>query len=452
VAVAGYARSATLTGLRNGTVYRLLVAAVNSAGQGKAVVSRPVRPGVTVPAGPAAITAAPARSGVTVSWRPPISDGGAAIAGYRVTVSGTARAITTGATTRSMTVTGLTAGKSYTFTVAAVNAKGAGPAAAAAPATAGATVAARTVVLSGAALAALTSIGTGGQLVFTSPPAQVTDLRAGEILVAGSSAATPGGLLAQVTSVTTAGTSVTVGTVPASLDQALSAAGFGVSAELTRSQVASFTPARAGVRLAPAGTVLPSALPGAISFSLDTTLYRSANGDKVTVKGDASLSPSMTFDATVTCCVHTAATFTATDTAAASLTFTAQAARHFDASYPLGEIHFDPIAFDVAGVPVVIVPTLAVKLEVNGTVSAGLSAGAGVSVTAGVQAAAKDGHVSARPVRHPDRQRRRRSRPVRHRRRSRRRHPHRLLVASRTARRHHQDPMVDPDRGKRPRP
>ncbi|MEV6104754.1 fibronectin type III domain-containing protein [Streptomyces sp. NPDC051940] len=61
----------------------------------------------------------------TVSWRPPASDGGAAVTGYVVTASpGGVRARTTGAT--SAVVTGLKNGTRYTFTVTAANETGTG--------------------------------------------------------------------------------------------------------------------------------------------------------------------------------------------------------------------------------------------------------------------------------------------------------------------------------------
>jgi len=390
-------RSAVLTGLRNGVRYRVLVAASSAAGHGPTGKSLAVRPGAVAPPAPSGVTAAPAGSGIRVSWQPPVSTGGSPLTGYVVTVTGTTRKLSVPASAHSLLVTGLRNGQKYTFAVRAKNGKGVGPAAASPPATAGATVAAATVVLSGAALAALSQVRTDGSLVFTKPPAQVSNLRAGNVVVAGVSRATPGGLLDQVTSVSSAAGAVTVDTKPAALDQALSAAGFGIRAALGRGQLASFKPARRGIALAPAAHVPGCATPN-ISLTVQTTLYKSANGRSVTVKGSVCVAPTVSFAASITCCFHTASSFTGTVTAAASLSLTAQLSKEISGGLTLGFLTFDPIVFDVAGVPIVIIPTLSVKLVARGSVSVGVTVGAGESTTLGGHVTTKDGHAAASPI------------------------------------------------------
>ncbi len=70
-------------------------------------------------------------SAVSLSWSAPSSSGGSAVSGYVVTpyIGGTPQpALQTNSTQTSYTVTGLTDGTAYSFTVAAENASGTGPA------------------------------------------------------------------------------------------------------------------------------------------------------------------------------------------------------------------------------------------------------------------------------------------------------------------------------------
>lgn len=77
----------------------------------------------SVPTMPTSVTATAGNAQAVVAWAAPSSDGGAAITGYTVTAApGGLKATTTGATTA--TVTGLTNGTGYTFTVTAVNESG----------------------------------------------------------------------------------------------------------------------------------------------------------------------------------------------------------------------------------------------------------------------------------------------------------------------------------------
>ena len=78
----------------------------------------------SVPGAPTVVTAAAGNAQATVSWTAPTDTGGADLSGYKVTSSpGGKQCNATGATT-SCTVTGLTNGTAYTFTVTATNAAG----------------------------------------------------------------------------------------------------------------------------------------------------------------------------------------------------------------------------------------------------------------------------------------------------------------------------------------
>src|ERR1019366_1923765 len=96
----------------------------------------------TTPDAPSGASATSGNGQVTLSWSAPASDGGSPVTGYVVTpsIGGTAQSpVTFSSPATSETVTGLSNGTAYTFTVSAINAVGTGPAsapsAAATPAT-----------------------------------------------------------------------------------------------------------------------------------------------------------------------------------------------------------------------------------------------------------------------------------------------------------------------------
>jgi hypothetical protein len=127
----GTASPITMTGLTNGTAYAFNVMASNAIGTGPAsAVSNSVTLApATVPGAPTIGIASAGNTEAIVRFTTPASNGGSAITGYTVTSS--PGNITRTGIASPITVTGLTNGTAYTFTVKATNAIGTGPASAA---------------------------------------------------------------------------------------------------------------------------------------------------------------------------------------------------------------------------------------------------------------------------------------------------------------------------------
>ncbi|GAA5039048.1 fibronectin type III domain-containing protein [Microbacterium fluvii] len=128
--VAASARSATVSGLANGTTYTFTVTAANAIGSSPASAPSAAVTPITTPSAPRSPAATSGSKTATVTWTAPSSTGGSTISGYEVTASPGGKKVTVSGTARSASVTGLTNGTAYTFTVKAKNA--AGPSAASA--------------------------------------------------------------------------------------------------------------------------------------------------------------------------------------------------------------------------------------------------------------------------------------------------------------------------------
>jgi fibronectin type 3 domain-containing protein len=135
----------TITGvvgsLINGDTYTFTVVAHNAQGDGTASAPSNAVVPAAVPGAPVIGSATPGDSQATVTWQAPTSNGGAPVTSYTVTSSSTqdtAHSATLDCTAPgnpcagalSVTVTGLTNGLTYTFTVKATNSMGTGPASA----------------------------------------------------------------------------------------------------------------------------------------------------------------------------------------------------------------------------------------------------------------------------------------------------------------------------------
>ena len=128
----GNVLTASVTGLTNGTAYTFRVHALNKVGAGpNSTASAAITP-ATVPGAPTTVTGIAGNAKVTLKWKAPTSTGGKPITAYVVSAyAGTTvkKTVTVG-NVLTASVTGLTNGTKYTFTVAARNAVGTGTASA----------------------------------------------------------------------------------------------------------------------------------------------------------------------------------------------------------------------------------------------------------------------------------------------------------------------------------
>ena len=116
-----------ITGLTNGTSYFFTVTASNVNGVSPESLASNIITPANVPGAPTGVSGTAGNAQVVVSWTAPASTGGSAITSYTVTSSVGGHTCTATAPATTCTVTGLTNGIAYTFSVTASNASGTGP-------------------------------------------------------------------------------------------------------------------------------------------------------------------------------------------------------------------------------------------------------------------------------------------------------------------------------------
>lgn len=122
--------SCVVTGLTNGTSYSFDITATNSVGASAAATTNsvtpvnPTPPTPTKPGAPTNVSGTPGDGQVSVTWQAPADSGTYAVTDYQVTASPGGSTCIAMAPTLTCTVTGLTNGTAYTFTVKALSGAG----------------------------------------------------------------------------------------------------------------------------------------------------------------------------------------------------------------------------------------------------------------------------------------------------------------------------------------
>jgi alpha-tubulin suppressor-like RCC1 family protein len=119
--------SCTVSGLTNGQRYVFSVEATNALGAGPfSTESAAVSPSGAISNAPVHVTAVSGDQSASVSWGPPLSDGGSAIVSYTATdgTTHTCGVTVTTSSPDSCSITGLTNGDTYQFSVSSTNAEG----------------------------------------------------------------------------------------------------------------------------------------------------------------------------------------------------------------------------------------------------------------------------------------------------------------------------------------
>jgi len=237
--------------------------------------------------------------------------------------------------------------------------------------------------------------GTTVTLPVSSQTAQ--SLSPGSVLAVGSTAATPGGLLRKVVSVSQSGSQVVAQTTQATLADAFQQANFAASITLAPQNTHTLKPSLAGVtmRWVPRQQTTPrntsqdscSSDSSLLVEMFDAPVIEDSKGT-ITVSGEMQVCPSLDLEADFRGLPFPALTsLVATTTFAEDvhINITGSYGGSFDKQVSVGTLASDPITVLIAGVPIVLTPSLSFFVGVSGSANAGFSLGVtqSASVTGG---------------------------------------------------------------------
>lgn len=233
-----------------------------------------------------------------------------------------------------------------------------------------------THALSPATAQSLTSVTTD-TLTFTAVTKELEQLEPGDVVALAPTEAAPSGALRMVTGVTLDGAQVVLGTSPATLEDAVTNGSVHVDQALTTLAASLRLPQGVTIRRpAEAG-----ATGGGFYLTIDeVVLYDHdhcdcTTNDRITASGSVLVDPHFTFDLVIESGQIRHLSLVDTTTETAQITVAAGVSVTVNPEYELPPIRLQPVVTFVGWVPVVIEPRLTVRIGVDGSVSAGISAG-----------------------------------------------------------------------------
>ncbi|MBS42806.1 MAG: hypothetical protein CMH83_06505, partial [Nocardioides sp.] len=387
----------TITGLTNGTEYEISLVATNTVGDAAPATTTLTPSAAYLPGAPTDLAVVPdGAGGIALAWSAPDDDGGDSTDSYTIQYVRSVQgedgtwAPASDAEAHELTIDAPAAGvtvdtfedptAAYLFQVAATNGVGTGAwAAASSGVTPQVSVTDATVVLSSETIEQLDYLD-GERLKWIEPaPAEASSLSVGDVLVTGTSASLPQGLLREVVAVESAAGSLVVRTVDASLDDVFTSmtmsADLDPTATVEDAPAPTFKPGSEGVAPVPQQ---------ALGIELKGSLGKTFGVDKKFGAAFVKVQAGFKAEAKLNLSVHQNVVgypdgvdlrFDAGVSASAAGTVGIKGERDF----LLGTIIGSPLTFTVGPVPVVIIPKVDTYLTISGEVAVSVSAQAGAN-------------------------------------------------------------------------
>ena len=215
-------------------------------------------------------------------------------------------------------------------------------------------------------------------ITFTATTNLLKTIKTGNVIVSGVSSQFPYGMLRKVVSINQNGNQIALTTTQATLDQAIENGTISVNESLTASQIMTATALIHGTSLQLQGmSPLANVSLGTITIPLiNAVLYDDGQGHQMTANGSISLTPGIVFTVSIGFFNIKQVTFAITGNEKVDITVSAPIAwTNLEEKVPVYDFYFQPIIVYVGVVPVVIVPHVTVYVNLNGSVSIGLSTG-----------------------------------------------------------------------------